>query len=91
MVAVHVRGLHLEDVPVVRERRAVPVVGEDEAVETRLVRVILARLGPVPAERPNRSPGGWEGMVWIADDFDAPLPTDVQRYFEGAEDDGGSV
>jgi len=51
----------------------------------------LARLGPVPAEKPNRSPGGWEGMVWIADDFDAPLPADVQRYFDGAEDVGGSA
>ena len=48
-VAVHVGGLHLEVVPVVRERRAVPVVGEDEAVETRLVRVVLAGLGPVDA------------------------------------------
>ena len=47
----------------------------------------LARLGPVPAERPNRSPGGWEGMVWIADDFDAPLPDDMQRAFESPGED----
>ena len=51
----------------------------------------LARLGPVPAEKPNRVPGGWEGMVWVADDFDEPLTADVQRYFEGAEDDGGAA
>ena len=50
----------------------------------------LARLGPVPAERPNRSPGGWEGMVWIADDFDAPLPDDIQRAFDSASDDGAA-
>jgi prevent-host-death family protein len=48
----------------------------------------LARLGPVPAEKPNRSPGGWEGMVWIADDFDAPLPDDMQRAFESPGEDG---
>ena len=51
----------------------------------------LARLGPVPVEKPNRTPGGWEGMVWIAEDFDDPLPDDIQRYFEGEDDDGGST
>ena len=50
----------------------------------------LARLGPVPAERPNRSPGGWEGMVWIADDFDAPLPDDIQRAFDSSRDEGAA-
>jgi len=49
----------------------------------------LARLGPMPAEKPNRSPGGWEGMVWIADDFDEPLAPEVQRLFESEDDDGG--
>ena len=43
----------------------------------------LARLGPVPMERPNRSPGGWEGMVWIADDFDAPLPPELLALWYG--------
>ena len=47
----------------------------------------LARLVPIPAEKPNRVPGGWEGMVWIADDFDEPLAAEVQRYFDG-DDDG---
>lgn len=27
------------------------------------------------------------GKGWIADDFDAPLPDDLQAYFEGREDD----
>ena len=31
-----------------------------------------ARLAPVPAL--PRQPGGWEGQVQIADDFDDPLP-----------------
>ena len=33
-----------------------------------------ARLVAVPDKRPLRMPGGWEGKVWIADDFDDPLP-----------------
>jgi len=48
----------------------------------------MARLGPVPTEKPNRSPGGWEGMVWIADDFDDPLAPDVQHLFDGDESGG---
>jgi len=46
----------------------------------------LARLVPIPAEKPNRSPGGWEGMVWIAEDFDEPLAADMQAAFEGDDD-----
>ena len=49
----------------------------------------LARLGPLPAEKPNRSPGGWVGTLWIADDFDGPLPADIQRAFEGQSDADG--
>jgi prevent-host-death family protein len=31
----------------------------------------------------RRRPGGWEGQVWIAEDFDAPLPDEILRAFEG--------
>ena len=43
----------------------------------------LARLVPLPGppEEP-RQPGGWEGQVWIADDFDE-LPDDLLAAFEG--------
>jgi prevent-host-death family protein len=30
----------------------------------------VARLVPIQSE-PRRAPGGWEGRVWIASDFDA--------------------
>ncbi|CAN5139711.1 hypothetical protein BH23GEM4_BH23GEM4_01140 [soil metagenome] len=30
-----------------------------------------------------RRPGGWEGQVWMADDFDGPLPPEIQRGFAG--------
>ena len=41
-----------------------------------------ARLAPVV--RQTRRPGGWEGQVRIADDFDDPLPDDLLARFEGA-------
>jgi prevent-host-death family protein len=35
-----------------------------------------ARLVPL-ADHALRKPGGWEGKVWVADDFDEPLPPEV--------------
>lgn len=53
-------------------------------------RVLIARAGvPVAvlsgyeASAEPRTLGGWEGEVWVADDFDAPLPEELQRAFEG--------
>ena len=44
----------------------------------------LAKLVPLrPAS--GRRPGRARGAVWIADDFDAPLPEALQRAFEGRE------
>ena len=45
----------------------------------------VARLVPVESPRPTRSPGFLRGRIRIADDFDAPLPDDVQSSFEGAD------
>jgi len=42
----------------------------------------MARLVPVSKHGMRRSPGGWEGRVVIADDFDAPLPKKLLRGFE---------
>jgi len=54
--------------------------------------IILAKAGKplaklVPFSRPAlpRQPGGWEGRMRIADDFDAPLPPEIQAAFEGRE------
>jgi prevent-host-death family protein len=47
----------------------------------------LARLVPFEGPRRPRQPGGWEGRVRIADDFDAPLPEAELEAFEGG---GGS-
>jgi prevent-host-death family protein len=43
----------------------------------------LAKLVPLDRKHPTRRPGGWEGQVRIADDFDAPLPKDLLDAFEG--------
>ncbi len=44
-----------------------------------------ARLVPMPGTNGPRMPGGWEEGVWVADDFDAPLPADILSAFEGGE------
>jgi prevent-host-death family protein len=43
----------------------------------------VARLVPVQKKRPRRIPGLDAGKdFWIADDFDGPLPPEIQKYFE---------
>jgi prevent-host-death family protein len=43
--------------------------------------VPLARLVPLEPHAAPRTPGGWEAGVWIADDFDEPLPPDLLAAF----------
>lgn len=45
-----------------------------------------ARLVPIKGSVRARKPGGWEGRVWMSDDFDAPLPGDIQTVFEGKDE-----
>ena len=35
----------------------------------------------------TRKPGGWEGKVWMADDFDTPLPKELEDAFHGDNDE----
>ncbi|MDJ0814790.1 MAG: type II toxin-antitoxin system Phd/YefM family antitoxin [Desulfobacterales bacterium] len=49
--------------------------------------VPLAKLVPLPKPKAKRKPGGWEGKIRISDDFDAPLPDDIQSPFEGQADE----
>ena len=44
----------------------------------------LARLVALPTSQPRKL-GLWKGKVWIGKDFDAPLPTELQRRFEGRD------
>lgn len=45
----------------------------------------VARLSPIP----NRGIkfGVLKGKLTVPEDFDSPLPPDIQRYFEGESDD----
>ena len=48
--------------------------------------VPVARLVPVKPEKTKIRPLGMDrGRIWIADDFDAPLPDDVLKLFYGGE------
>lgn len=42
----------------------------------------VARLVPIREQRIVRKPGRDEGRIWMADDFDAPLPPEIQSQFE---------
>jgi prevent-host-death family protein len=42
-----------------------------------------AKLVPVRRTRAQRKPGGWEGKVRIAKDFDAPLPATLRDALAG--------
>jgi prevent-host-death family protein len=51
--------------------------------------IIIAKAGTPRARlvavvpRTRRAPGGWDRAMWIADDFDAPLPAEVLAGFMG--------
>ncbi|MDE0050189.1 MAG: type II toxin-antitoxin system Phd/YefM family antitoxin [Rhodospirillales bacterium] len=60
--------------------------GGEEVVITKHNRPV-ARLVALEASTRPRKPGGWEGRLWMADDFDAPLPKAVEDEFYG--DDSG--
>jgi prevent-host-death family protein len=42
----------------------------------------LARLVPIEERRPRKL-GLWKGKVRMGEDFDDPLPWEIQRHFEG--------
>jgi prevent-host-death family protein len=45
-----------------------------------------ARLVPLATPKLPRRPGGAEGKIWMADDFDDPLPDDIMAGFEGRDE-----
>lgn len=55
--------------------------GEEITIASRGVAV--ARLVPALSEKPKREPGDMRGKIWIAEDFDAPLPKEMLDAFEG--------
>ncbi|HXH21480.1 MAG TPA: type II toxin-antitoxin system Phd/YefM family antitoxin [Dehalococcoidia bacterium] len=45
----------------------------------------VAKLVPHAEQKQPRKPGGWEGRVWIAPDFDE-LPEEIAAAFRGERD-----
>jgi prevent-host-death family protein len=43
----------------------------------------LARLVPFTTAREPRQPGLMKGKLWIAEDFDEPLPEEIMAAFRG--------
>ena len=58
------------------------VANGEEIVIARAGRPV-ARIVPYQEEAPPRAPGGWEGRVWMADDFDDELPEEIAAAFRG--------
>ncbi|HDN79959.1 MAG: type II toxin-antitoxin system Phd/YefM family antitoxin [Chloroflexi bacterium] len=48
----------------------------------------VARLIPFTQHPPKRKrvPGSAKGRIWVSPDFDAPLPEEVLKDFEGADE-----
>jgi prevent-host-death family protein len=46
----------------------------------------VAKLGPLDEPPRQRQFGFWKGKVSISEDFDDPLPEEIQRYFKGEGD-----
>ena len=71
-VGVHEAKTHLS--------RLLDRVAAGEEIEiTNRGRVVARLIGP---ERPSVNLGFDRGRIWVADDFDSPLPADLQAAFE---------
>lgn len=46
----------------------------------------VARLVPIEPLVKARTPGRYQGKGYVADDFNAPLPDELQRLFDGESD-----
>lgn len=53
----------------------------EEVVIARAGRPV-ARLTAIEKPRGRREPGSARGRIWMAEDFDAPLSEEIQRFFE---------
>lgn len=65
--------------------RLLQKVAAGEDVTIARAGVPVARLIAVTPAKANRPLGFAGSEVWVADDFDAPLPTDLLKEFYGGE------
>jgi antitoxin (DNA-binding transcriptional repressor) of toxin-antitoxin stability system len=49
--------------------------------------ISVARMSPLKASQKDRVPGSDKGLFVVPDDFDDPLPPEIQRYFDGEGED----
>ncbi len=60
-------------------------VAEGEEITITRAGVPVAKLVAVETKIKTRPLGFARGKVWVADDFDAPLPDDLLKEFYGGE------
>jgi prevent-host-death family protein len=63
--------------------RLVEAAANGEEIVIAKAGVPTAKLVPISNKKPKRKFGTLKGKFKIADDFDAPLPDEVIRLFEG--------
>ena len=74
MVNIHEAKTHLS--------RLLEKVGQGEEVVIARSGKPVARLVAVTDPPPRRLPGSAKDSLWVSDDFDDPLPEEIQTYFE---------
>ena len=74
MVNVHEAKTHLS--------RLLEEVRQGEEVVIAKAGKPVARLVAVSEQPKRRQPGSTRGQIWMAKDFEAALPEDIQRFFE---------
>jgi prevent-host-death family protein len=75
MVNIHTAKTHLS--------RLVSEVAAGEEIVIAKAGKPVARLLPFEPRREPRQPGLMKGQIWIADDFDDPLPEEIMAAFRG--------
>jgi prevent-host-death family protein len=75
MVNVHTAKTHLS--------RLLNEVAAGEEIVIAKAGKPVARLLPYAPRREPRQPGLLKGKIWIADDFDEPLPEEIMAAFRG--------
>ena len=62
--------------------KLVDAVMEGESIVIAKAGKPVAKIVPIEAKKPKRCPGSMKGKIKIADDFDAPLPEEILKYFK---------
>lgn len=63
--------------------KLVEAVSQGEEIVIARAGKPAARLVPIAAKKTVRQPGAMKGKLQVADDFDTPLPNEIQSAFEG--------